>query len=414
MSVGAVYAAYLVACVGLAALAWKRPALAVAAIIVLDPFDLARHIGPTTITVSKAALIGLALGLLLRRARARRLMRREITWTGLALLALAGATALSITQAHLPIPAIRETFKALEYLATFLLCALAYMEEPRPAAIVAGIGIITAVVSLLALAQVFHGAPSALLIGGHVVPRIAGPLDGPNQLAGFLQLLLPPLIVAGIRGHGSWWYVPVALLGALAETLTFSRAGVATCVIGVGAALVAARVRDPRTLLAVAAPPIALGVLAVIAVGGRITRFFSFAQAKTPGALGTRSELWSAAWLLYRQHPLLGIGADDYEFELSRAGYPELRTHANSQFIQAAVDGGIPLFAAFVWATLQPILTLWRRAAAHPLVAGMFGALVGLAFHQVLDDMTFFTKVGIELWALTAAGLAIAAVESPA
>ncbi len=65
--------------------------------------------------------------------------------------------------------------------------------------------------------------------------------------------------------------------------------------------------------------------------------------------------------------------------------------------------GAFRCFAAFFWATLQPIVTLARNAAISPIIAGLFGALVGLGLHQLVDDMTFFPKIGVVAWALTGA-----------
>ena len=71
--------------------------------------------------------------------------------------------------------------------------------------------------------------------------------------------------------------------------------------------------------------------------------------------------------------------------------------------------GAFLCFSPFMWATLQPIITLARNAAINPLIAGIFGALVGLGLHQLADDMTFFPKIGVVAWALTGVGLAMVA-----
>lgn len=402
-----VWLAYAGAFLALRWLGWRKPSYAVAATIFCVPFDLTHHFGPTTMTLPKAAIVGLGVGLLLRRASFSKLARREIALTGAAVLAVALTTALSITQADYPAEALRVTLRATEYVADFWLCALAFCEEPLLAPIALSIAAVAGVTSILALRQEFGGAPSAILFGTHVVPRIAGPLEGPNQLAGFLQVLLPPILTLGLGGMLRRWYIPLAVVVAAAEVLTFSRAGVATCAIGVAAALVAARMHDAKTWLLLAISALGIPVSVVLMVGGSLSRFWSAADPTQPTGLGSRGELWAAAWRLFRSHPWLGIGADNYEFELGRAGFPELRTHTNSQLLQSAVDGGLPLLAAFLWATLQPIVTLARNARLHPLFPGVFGALVGLALHQIFDDMTFFVKIGTIVWMLTGVALAM-------
>ena len=70
-----------------------------------------------------------------------------------------------------------------------------------------------------------------------------------------------------------------------------------------------------------------------------------------PNGLGTRRQLWDAAWRLWLRHPWLGVGAGNFELELGQAGYPELHTHANSGYLQALVEKGIPGIGALLWLT---------------------------------------------------------------
>lgn len=389
----------------------RRPSLAVAGLVLVDPFAFYQYAGPTTITLPKAAIAGFALGLLLRRPSLRGLFTREALPTLLAAGALVCATALSILQADYKIPAARETFKAVEYLLVFILCFVAVDADRTDRSIEPACFAAAAIVSLLAIAQEFVPHHSSLWIvpGERALTRVAGPLEGPNQLAGYLALLLPVMAAYLLARRAAFvGWIAFGIVAA-AEALTFSRAGVASAILAVAVVLAIAGVRAGRSRLLAAGIPLVAGIAAVLIAGGDIARFWSTSSELQPEGLGTRAQLWSAAYRLWAAHPWLGIGAGNYELELSRVGYPELRTHPNGEYLQALVEGGIPLLAALVWATLQPIWSLWRSASRHPLAIGAIGALCGLAAHQLLDGMTFFPKVGAMAWILTGAGLAFAA-----
>lgn len=389
--------------------AHRRPSLAAAGLVLIDPCALSRYVGPTTLTLPKAAIVGFAAGLLLRRPILSVLRTRRVLPTLLAVIAVLAATALSYFQADFKAPAIRETFKALEYLAVFVLCVLALDADPDDRSFRVACFTIGTVVALLAIGQEFtHGASQLWVIEGRrAMTRIAGPLEGPNQLAGYLALVLPVMAAYLLRDRRSAFGWVCFAVTAAAETLTFSRAGAASAIVALGIVVLVSRFGSQRARWSALAVAVAAAIAAIVLAGGDFARFWSTASQYQPEGLGTRKQLWTAAWRLWQAHPLLGIGAGNYEFELSRAGFPELRTHPNGQYLQALVEGGPPLLAATLGATFAPIWSLWRCGAAQPACAGALGALCGLALHQLLDSMTFFPKVGMMAWILAGVSLAL-------
>jgi O-antigen ligase len=419
MTLGAT-AIFAAVAIGVGSLTVRRPAYGVAALILLDPFALYRYVGPTTLTLPKAALIGLLIGLALRGVDVQPLTNRAarpLLWGALAILA---TTALSGIDADFLAPVVRETSKALEYLFAFggVVVALSDDRDERPlwAACIA----VALAVCALALREEFAGAQSHIALGARVVARIAGPLEGPNQLSGYLGLLIPVLLAAllgrreaviGDRLRGA---ALVALpLAAVCDVLTFSRAGAVSAIV---ACLVVVAALRPKAL-AVSTAGVALAVVALALAGrngGPLAHFLSAREVDAPTGLGTRSELWRAAFALWERHPLFGVGAGNYELELPRVGLGDVHTHANSVYLQSLAEGGIPLLSAWLWTIWASLWTFVARARSAPFVAGVLGASAGLALHQTVDCLTFYPKVGLMWWLLLGIGVVRAGASSPA
>jgi O-antigen ligase len=394
----------------------RRPVLGIVALVALDPFAFYRDIAGTTLTLPKFALLGTIVGLLLdpavRRGAWRGLTAASARPLALGLLLVVATTALSILQAEHRIPAFRETLKAFEYLVLFATVVVAFRADPEEGAVRIALGATLGAVAILALSQEVLGAPSGLWFFNHAIPRIAGPLEGPNQLSGYLGLVLP-LVAAWVllrRPHP----LEYALLGlgSMALVLTLSRAGTAAACIALGTAIVLApSVRRGRVLSSLAAGALAgLAVLGLFGSAGLIGRFSSLAEVERPGGVGTRAELWHAAVALWRNHPFLGIGSGNFELEIAKVGPRGVRTHANCLYLQSLVEGGLPSLGATLWTVVASVASFAAGPFSEPLVVGVLAASLGLATHQIFDLLIFYPKVGA-LWAILL-GLGVARLET--
>jgi len=402
------------------ALAWRRPAWALGAYLVLEPFELARAIGPTTLSLPKAALVGIIAGLLLRRAPLRLLhvpALRPLLGGALAIVIVTAATLLPATFVD---PVFRETLKAIEYLALLVVGIVAFDAEPDECAIWRALGASVAIVSALAIVQEFTVAPSGFFVGSRIVARIAGPLDGPNQLAGWLAVAVPALAARALLGPRAPGYAALALLGLVTDALTFSRAGAIGVLAGLALVGVLAirsggskRVRRAALGLAlpiaVAAVPLALAKNSIASGGltGAALRLSGADETNAENGLATRGVLWHAALRMFARDPGLGVGAGNFEFLTPTVGLVGVRTHANSLYLQSLAEGGIALFGAVVW-TLAAALALLLRAPRTPLAIGVAAGTLALATHQLFDTLVFFPKVGDLWWLLLGIGAASA------
>ncbi|MBV9056201.1 MAG: O-antigen ligase family protein [Candidatus Eremiobacteraeota bacterium] len=411
---------FLVAFVGAALVTARRPAYGAAALILSIPFDFAHELAGTTITMQKSVLLGVLAALatyrgipaMLRSAPARLILG--------ALLLYCVACALTLLDAVHRGPAVRETLKAFEYAVLFATAFAAYRIDPDDAPIVVATAVAAIAVALSALAQEIAGAPSGLYVGAAIVPRVAGLLEGPNQLSAYCAIATAAL--------GAWALVrrDALLEGALAlivcaDLLTFSRAGLFGLAI-VAAVLFAVGGKSALSALRSAVAGAAFGALGcawwiVYAHTPGVLRV-SLQPSLYAGGVGNRNELWRAAWAMWREHPLLGVGAGNYEVELARFGVPGVRTHANSWYLQSLAEGGVVLFlatlglVAAIFAAFARTLSLERLRAASPWVVAAPAASLALVLHQVVDYLVFYPKVGAAWWVLVGLGAAALTLRS--
>jgi hypothetical protein len=113
-----------------------------------------------------------------------------------------------------------------------------------------------------------------------------------------------------------------------------------------------------------------------------------------------RFALWRAAGLMFADHPVLGVGPDN--FRLQYGGYAGLsgadrRVHSNNMYLEVLTGTGIVGALAFLW-------LLWAAARASirlaspatgsnnaPLAAGIVAAAAAIALHGLVDSFLSFT-----------------------
>ena len=399
-----------------------RPPWALGLLVFWVPFADYRDVaGTTTLTVEKALLVGVIVGLIAhgipivpKSAASRRLLV-----AGAALLA---TTLISITYASFALPVARETLKVLEYVALGWCAATIVTLDRDRAAAALSIGAVAAliVVSISALVQVPGGAPSGLPIGRSVIPRIAGALEGPNQLAGYLELVVPVAWLSPM-----WTTRPFAavrlfgiFVGMAVLVLTQSRAGI----VALPAAFVVLWLVDRRGAQASVVPTIC-GLAAgatlslawyALASGGIasglltwLADFFNPDRSPAPGGVGTRAQLWRAAMDLFRLHPITGAGAGNFELLLRTVGLTDVRTHANSLWLQTLAEQGLLGLGAVIGLAATSLQIGWEKIQSSWLARAALIATACIFAHQFVDDLFFYPKVGAMWWLLIGAAAAV-------
>jgi hypothetical protein len=132
-----------------------------------------------------------------------------------------------------------------------------------------------------------------------------------------------------------------------------------------------------------------------------------------------RIELWRAALRLWAQHPLLGIGPDNF-----RRSYGKIlglnpyddRIHANSLYFETLANTGLLGLAALLALTMSLFVTArngWRRDTTEQRVLGLGLVLATSAFfvHGAVDYFLPFTPTSGLFWIL--AGATVGVLSSP-
>lgn len=264
---------------------------------------------------------------------------------------------------------------------------------------------------VLGWALVLGGA----VIGGYAVAQIALDLGGvqagsvtratatythPNNLALFLERTLLVTVGVGIV-RPRWW--PAWLLAAVqfaGLALTFSRGALIALAAGIAVVLLLRRLWVWLLLL------LAGGIGAFAA--GVVLFPDRFADAGGAGAEPTRFTIWRASWRMIVDHPLFGVGPDQFLYQYSRryiepAGWPERYTsHPHNLVLDVWLRLGAIGLASL--ATLVVGLGWWtkRHVTAirrDPWAMGALAALVGGAAHGMVDNGFFLPDLAALTWA---------------
>ena len=414
-------------CIGIAAavITLRRPQWSMGLIAFAIPFAFYRDALGTTITLEKVIVIGVAVGLVLRGAPfvPASSSARRILIGGLVVL---GAIVISGEQATFVWPVVREALKQIEYLVMFWCAASLVIDRGEDTRwLEGGVAAAVLVVAFDAVRQAFFGgAPSGVWVNNQALPRVAGPLEGPNQLAGFLEASLPLLIVSPLlrrRELGAVQWIAIAAT-MMALVLSQSRSGIAVAILGFGILWLIDREAGRKVFW-----PFLLGTCVGLAIAlgwywgathdarEVLIYLFRLVLPQSPGGVGTRDELWVAALALFIQHPLTGVGAGNFEFLLSTVGLQNVQTHANSVWLETLAEQGIIGFSAFVALVVVVLRELFAGLRRSWLAQAALVATLCLLLHQVFDDLFFFPKVGMLWWLLIgAAAGALAPANAPA
>lgn len=206
------------------------------------------------------------------------------------------------------------------------------------------------------------------------------------------------------------WRIAAGLLSAvmaLGTIFSFARGAW----IGVFAALVVvAIISRQRALVRTLVGVVIAGLVATIPLFAlNVTRFTSIINFGSDANTGVaRFEIWAAALRIIRDHPLLGIGQDQFLYADPRYGVPQARlfttSHPHNWVLDFWLRLGLP---GLLWmvATLafffRSCTRLWRKykgTALGALALGLLASMVDFAVHGLLDMAYFTMDLALTFW----------------
>lgn len=312
------------------------------------------------------------------------------------------------------LPAIR-----MVVVGTMVFYAMAVFVRTREQVLwmVTALAVSAAIPGLAAIREYQGGATDYGFItaSGKLVARVSAGFAQPNQLGGFLILIIPMVLLGlVVARRGKVLYGLAVILGAAGIYLSFSRGALIGLVAG------------PIVLLGLRkgmlAAPLGFAAMLSLAPGLLKERFATLTSSGSE--LATRNNIWNAAEGIWSSNPVVGVGPGGFPAAYATERLPgkdylpttlfEPPPHAHNVVLQVLAEQGIVGLMAFM-------------ALAGVVVAGLFGvrraqerwvrwtgrALLGsLAAFMVhnMFDVTLLEGTGEYLFAFLGLAAALVAV----
>lgn len=383
-----------------------RPLLALELVVLSTPFYLVEKANELPFSPTEFLLLGCLAGWALGRAWrwARRGKRPDLPWRAVldwpVLLFVVGALLATFVAVNQAEHARQLRVVVVEPLLFYLL-ARHYARGEGAGRLLRAFVVAGLLVSLYAVYQYLFTTDTIVAEG---VPRARAFYGSPNNLGLYVARTLPVAVCLAVWGKKErLLYALAALPLAVALVLTFS----AGAWLGAAAALVfAAAVGGKRRLaLGVVLAGTALVLAGPLLGLERITSHFS------PDAPTWRFRfyVWQAGLQMALDHPLLGIGMDNFLGHYPDYMHPEAwqepnLSHPHNLVLDFWLSVGVVGLAGAAWLVarmLRGALMLWHgasRVEARAVGLALAACTVDFLVHGFFDNSYFLVDLAIIFW----------------
>lgn len=313
------------------------------------------------------------------------------------LIAATGVSLLNLATPPHTTEALREVRTVIVEPIMFLVAARMVMRRPVYRSWVGTVLMITgAAVATYGLLQITFDLGG---VQAGDVTRAIGLYSHPNNMAMFLERsLLFTIGVAIIRPRWIpvWLFVAVQSLGLF---VTFSRGALVGVIVGVAVVLVF--IGAWRWLAGFSAAGVIVAVIGVLLFPDRLL------DVGGDGTEPTRFAIWRSSIEMIRQHPVFGVGPDQFLYQYNRRfvepmGWPERYTsHPHNIILDTWLRLGVLGLASFatmiigvVWWIQRQTSFIRRDGWAIGAIAALFGGLI----HGMLDNGFFVPDIAVLTW----------------
>ncbi len=263
-----------------------------------------------------------------------------------------------------------------------------------------------AFLAIYGLAQYALGGDAIIAEG---VRRVRAVYASPNNLSLVLGRIIPLAVAVALWGRSRWRRRAYGLAAAVMIPclfLTFSRGA---WLLGLPAALLfLGALRGRRALAWMLAATVA-GVALLIPVAGteRIASLFDLSA----GTSLFRVSLWKSAMAMIRDHPLTGVGLDNFlyyypSYILEEAAAEPNLSHPHNIVLDFWTRLGVGGLVALCWLLAAFFRKAWRARRslaggdAQALLQGFMASVVGMLAHGLVDNSYFVVELAF-IFALT-------------
>ncbi|MBS1251902.1 MAG: hypothetical protein MAG451_00936 [Anaerolineales bacterium] len=256
---------------------------------------------------------------------------------------------------------------------------------------------------LIALYGFYQYIFSGDVIVAEGVRRMRSVYPSPNNLSLLLGRVAPIAGVVAVWGAVRWrrlFYGTAGLIIAGALFLTFSRAA---WLVGLPAAALFVGVVRGRRALTVAVATVLTIVLSVLPFAGT-ARIRSLFELSPGSSTYRRIKLWQAALSMIRDHPVLGVGLDNFLYQyrekylLTGARDDPSLSHPHNLILDFWTRLGILGMVVLCWLVAAFFRTTWRLyrrldETGQVLTLGLMASMVYTLAHGFLDHAYFLVDL---------------------
>jgi len=241
------------------------------------------------------------------------------------------------------------------------------------------------------------------------VIRVGGTLRSPSAASIYISLLLAPTASILLSRLGRW-YKRIAMvafgLGGIALALTFTRGGWIAFGISITILCLLAWRRGWLALSIPLSTAIVVGILIFLFRDAFLARLAEGENGRIP--------LIQLAFYVINDHPLLGIGANNFAIAINQYATPEFDRSwlyiVHNKYLLVWAEAGIGGLIAFIWFLTATVYRGWRCwNANHQFLSiislGFMAAIIGHMVHMNFDLFSGRPQVQL-LWVIV--GLTIA------